>query len=131
MTLIVGFVLLAAFPSPARVETHTYLAGQDVPRARPRPALPPAPRTRVWKRYGNAGLLPVTIRDDGQKIYLTWSKGQPMPAVFIVNKRGREEMVNGFMRGSDFVIDDVVDHLVFRLDDGRAEAKRVWERSRR
>lgn len=77
-----------------------------------------------WKLTGNRELMPSSIRDDGSKIYLEWSDDQAIPAVLAIDRLKREEMVNGYMRGSVFTIDRIYDHLIFRLDKVSAEARR-------
>jgi type IV secretion system protein VirB9 len=77
-----------------------------------------------WKLAGNRELMPVSIRDDGTKTYLEWNPDQAIPAVLAIDRLKREEMINGYMRGSVFTIDRVYDHLVFRLDKASADARR-------
>lgn len=89
----------------------------------------PAPQI-AWKLSGNRELLPSSIRDDGSKTYLEWSPDQAIPAVLAIDRLKREEMINGYMRGSVFTIDRVYDHLVFRLDKVFAEARRKVVKSR-
>lgn len=82
-----------------------------------------------YKLTGNKGLRPISIRDDGSKTYIQWSSEQPIPAVFALDRLGREEMVDGYMRAGIFTIDRIHDRLVFRIDNTKAEAKRPKERS--
>jgi type IV secretion system protein VirB9 len=82
--------------------------------------LPPG----AWKLKGDKALMPSMIRDDGMKVIMQWSITQAIPAVFALDDRGQEQMVNGYMRGDTFVIDRVYDHLVFRIDKASAHADR-------
>ena len=75
-------------------------------------------------------MLPSSIRDDGSKTYREWSPVKAIPAVLAIDRLKREEMINGYMRGSVFTIDRVYDHLVFRLDKVFAEARRKVVKSR-
>lgn len=84
----------------------------------------------VWVLAGNSELRPSAIRDDGAKTYLEWPASLPIPAIFAADRLGREEMVNGFMRGTTFVIDRVFERLVFRIDGAMAEARREPARRR-
>lgn len=101
-----------------------------VPRAARAPKLPAEQGGMVWVLAGNSALRPSSIRDDGAKTYLEWPASLPIPAVFAADRLGREEMVNGFMRGTTFVIDRVFDRLVFRIDQAVAEARREPARRR-
>lgn len=95
------------------------------------PSTPAASESFVWALSGNRELRPSSIRDDGRKIYLDWPPSDPIPAVFAVDRLGREEMVNGFMRGGSYVIDRVYERLVFRIDKAEAGARRKPVRERK
>lgn len=84
----------------------------------------------VYQLSGDRRLLPISIRDDGRRIYLRWGASQALPAVFAVGDQGREEVVNGYMRDDVFVIDRVYGRLVFRIDKARAFANRKLARAR-
>lgn len=103
-------------------------------------ALPGAPK--VWsppvivppgayRLSGDKEVLPSTIRDDGRKVYIQWAASQPLPAVFALDARGREEMIDGYMREGTFTIDHLVEKLVFRLDKARGEARRIARKAAR
>jgi type IV secretion system protein VirB9 len=77
-----------------------------------------------WKLKGDQALAPVMIRDDGAKVSIRWSSTQAIPAVFALDDRGQEQMVNGYMRGDAFVIDRIFEHLVFRIDKAVVHADR-------
>lgn len=76
-----------------------------------------------YKLSGDRSVLPASIRDDGRKVYMQWPASQPLPAVFALNRRGKEEMVEAYMRDNVLTIDHLVEELVFRLD--RLEGKAV------
>jgi len=84
-----------------------------------------------WKLIGNRELWPSIVRDDGAKTFIEWPNDVPLPAVFALDRLGREEMVNGYMRGSFFTIDRVYDRLMFRIDKTSAEAQRKATRPRK
>ncbi|WP_037521643.1 TrbG/VirB9 family P-type conjugative transfer protein [Sphingobium yanoikuyae] len=89
----------------------------------------PAPQSTMetgrYQLSGNRELRPSAIHDDGQRTYMQWPSDQALPAVFALDRLGREEMVNGFMRDDWFTIDRIHDHLVFRIDKAKAEARRL------
>jgi len=93
---------------------------------RPRVWTPPVVvQPGTYKLSGHKDLYPSSIRDDGRKIYLQWSASQPIPAVFALNRQGREEMVDGYMREGTFTLDRLYDELVFRIDKAQAHARRI------
>lgn len=84
-----------------------------------------------YKLSGKRELRPTSIRSDGRKTFIQWAPDQSIPAVFGLDRLGREEMVDGYMRGGIFTIDRVHDRLVFRIDDSKAEAARSGQGVRR
>lgn len=82
-----------------------------------------------YRLSGNRELLPTSIHDDGAKTYMQWAPDKAMPAVFALDRLGREEMVDGYMRSGSFTIDRVHERLVFRVDDIKAEARRRIEKA--
>jgi type IV secretion system protein VirB9 len=80
-------------------------------------------RESSWRLSGNRELWPSAIREDGVKTYLEWRSDQALPAVFALDRLGREEIVNGYMRSGVFTIDRVYDRLVFRIDKAHAAAR--------
>lgn len=83
-----------------------------------------APGMATYSLKGAALLRPVRIGDDGTHTYIQWAEDQPIPAVFALDPRGTEQIVDGYMRGDLFTIDRVYPRLVFRIDRDRAEARR-------
>ena len=100
--------------------------------AAPISAPPPGPPARpgTWAIKGDKALLPSAIHDDGAKISIQWTSAQAIPAVFALDERGQEQIVNGYMRGDEFVIDRVFEHLVFRIDKAVVHADRSEARSK-
>lgn len=90
-----------------------------------------ATQASLYKLTGNKELRPSSIRDDGSKTYIQWNRDQPIPGVFALDRLGREEMVDGYMRDGTFTIDRIHDRLVFRIDDIKAQAARPVEKLRR
>ena len=88
-------------------------------------------RTAMWKLSGSKELLPASIRDDGTHVYIQWGATQAIPAVFAIERRGSEEMVNDYMRNGAFTIDRVYDDLVFRIDKISATARRIKVKPKR
>jgi type IV secretion system protein VirB9 len=91
------------------------------------------PAGAVAGRYrlsGARALRPSRISDDGIHTYIEWPRDRSLPAVYAIDERGQESIVNGMMRDDLFVIDAVVHRLVFRIDRDVARAERVEERGR-
>jgi type IV secretion system protein VirB9 len=78
----------------------------------------------TYRLKGDRNIRPLTVADDGERTYVEWAKDQPLSAVFGIGATGEEEVVNGYMRGSLYVIDRVYPELVFRMDKDKAEAER-------
>ncbi len=102
----------------------------------PRPAAPeavaPATATAV-ARYvlsGARALRPSAISDDGVHTYVEWAANVSLPAVYAIDDRGKEALVNGMMRDGLFVIDGISQRLIFRIDRRTARAERKLPRSR-
>lgn len=81
--------------------------------------------TGRYRVSGASALRPSAISDDGRRTFIEWPADVALPAVYAVNARGQEELVNGNMRDGLYVIDSVVPHLVFRIDSAVARAKRL------
>jgi type IV secretion system protein VirB9 len=79
-------------------------------------------------RYRVAGaraIRPAAVSDDGDKTYIEWMPDQSMPAVFSLDGKGKEILVDGMVRDGRYVVDSVHAHLVFRLDKQVATATRL------
>ncbi|WP_133366469.1 TrbG/VirB9 family P-type conjugative transfer protein [Qipengyuania sediminis] len=96
-----------------------------LPLAAPAP-LPTMPGIAVWtyRVKGHAEVRPTSIRDDGVRTVISFAEGAPLPAVFAIGASGEEQVVNGYMRSGQFVIDEVCSELVFRIDGKKAVARR-------
>lgn len=82
--------------------------------------------SKVW-RYrlrGDKEVRPLAIRDDGKRTFVEFAPRQALPAIFAIGPSGKEQVVNGHMRGGIFVIDRVWQRLVFRIDKEKATARR-------
>ena len=90
-----------------------------------------AVKSSLYKLTGTKALRPASIRDDGSKTYIQWSSNQPIPGVFALDRLGREEMVDGYMRDGTFTIDRIYNRFVFRIDNSEAQAARPDEKVRR
>ncbi|UVO52822.1 TrbG/VirB9 family P-type conjugative transfer protein [Sphingomonas sp. SUN039] len=78
-----------------------------------------------YRLSGARAVRPSRISDDGRRTYIEWPGEAALPAVYAVNARGQEELVNGNMRDGLYVIDSVVPRLVFRIDAALARATRI------
>ena len=77
-----------------------------------------------YRVKGDPAVRPASIRDDGARTVIAFPEGAALPAVFAIGPSGSEQVVNGYMRGDAFVIDEVWTELVFRIDAKKATARR-------
>ena len=84
-----------------------------------------------YKLGGTRAIRPSQIDDDGEKTYIVWPADKPLPAIFAIDEKGREMLVDGYMRDGQYVIDSVKQKLLFRLDKDVANAVRVKPKVRR
>jgi type IV secretion system protein VirB9 len=94
------------------------------------PAEPEAVAEGRYRVSGERSLRPSRISDDGRHTYIEWPRDRALPAVYALDDRGQEALVNGMMRDDLYVIDSVVPRLVFRIDRHVARAVRVVPRAR-
>jgi type IV secretion system protein VirB9 len=88
-------------------------------------ATAPVPEPGRYKLGGIKALRPSQIDDDGVHTYIIWPADRPLPAIFAIDAKGQEMLVDGAMRNGQYVIDDVKQRLVFRLDKDVATATRL------
>lgn len=84
--------------------------------------------TGRYRLSGARALRPAAISDDGTRTYIDWPEDRMLPAVFTIDAQGREALANGHMRGRLYVIDSVVERLIFRIDGSIARAVRIAPR---
>lgn len=82
----------------------------------------------VYKLSGAKSLRPSAMGDDGVHTYIEWPGDMTLPAVYALDERGRETLVNGMMRNAIFVVDSVAQRFVFRIDRQTARAEREMSR---
>ena len=80
-----------------------------------------------YRLSGEQSLRPSRISDDGQHTYIEFPRDAAIPAIYAVDERGSESLVNGMMRDDLYVIDSVVQRLVFRIDQHVAHATRLQQ----
>jgi type IV secretion system protein VirB9 len=78
----------------------------------------------TYRLSGARALRPSWIGDDGVRTYIEWPDDAALPAVFTLDRHGREALVNGHMRDGRYVIDSVLPKLLFRIDGSVARATR-------
>lgn len=89
-------------------------------------------RASHYKIGGDRLLRPASITDDGERTYISWPKGSPIPAVYAPDGLGNEALVNGMMGIDDvYVVDGAPRRLTFRIDRNVAYAERLKRPSRR
>nr|WP_295238488.1 TrbG/VirB9 family P-type conjugative transfer protein [uncultured Brevundimonas sp.] len=84
-----------------------------------------------YRLSGARGARPQALDDDGLRTYIEWRQNAPVPAVFAIDERDAETLLQGQMRDGRFVIDAVYRNLVFRLDGQTARATRQTPRGDR
>lgn len=78
-----------------------------------------------YRLSGDRIIRPERLFDDGRRTFIQWREDQTLPAVFGLGADGKEEAVNGHMRGTYFTLDRVYRNLVFRIDSIEAKARRL------
>jgi type IV secretion system protein VirB9 len=89
------------------------------------------PQLGTYRQSGDASVRPFLISDDGARTFISFGEDQAVPAIFAVGPSGKEEMVDGYIRGGVYTLDRVYNTLVFRIDKDVAKAKRLIKRGRR
>jgi type IV secretion system protein VirB9 len=84
------------------------------PARNPYAILDPARLRFGWRAKGDRKLLPARIYDDGLATFLTWPRGQPLPAILVRDDQGVEGPVNFAARGDVIVVDGVPREIVLR-----------------
>lgn len=80
-----------------------------------------------YRLSGEASLRPSRMSDDGEHTYIQFPRDAAIPAIYSIDERGTESLVNGMMRDDVYVIDAVVPRLIFRIDQHVARATRLQQ----
>lgn len=89
-------------------------------------------RLSRYKAGGDRNLIPSQISDDGHRTYIAWPKAAELPAVYAIDRTGKEYLVNGMMDMDDlYIIDGAPLSFVFRIDGKSAWARRINPRKTR
>ncbi len=91
----------------------------------------PTPGAGRYRLSGARGARPAAIDDDGVRTYIEWRPQQPLPALFALDERGAETLLQGQVREGRYVIDAVHRTILFRLDRQVARATRLPPREDR
>lgn len=91
----------------------------------------PMPISGHYRLTGSRPLRPGAVSDDGRSTFVEWRPDQTLPAVFALDERRREILLDGHMRDGRYVIDGVYQTLLFKLDRQVARAARTISRSGR
>jgi type IV secretion system protein VirB9 len=83
-----------------------------------------APAVGRYKFSGDKRLRPTGMHDDGVHTYIDWPADMPLSAIYVINERGQETLVDSSIRNDQIVIDSVHKCIVFRRDGARATATR-------
>jgi type IV secretion system protein VirB9 len=69
---------------------------------------------------GSPALTPARVFDDGHVTYFEMAPDAEIPAIFLLNAQGEEEVVNSQVRGGFTVVDQLANAFVLRFGDERA-----------
>ncbi|HJU08337.1 MAG TPA: P-type conjugative transfer protein VirB9 [Rhodanobacteraceae bacterium] len=75
---------------------------------------PPKPINWNYYACGERALWPSEVYDDGRFTYLRFPNAQEIPGVFIINADHTESLVNGEMRGDQYVVQATTRKLILR-----------------
>jgi type IV secretion system protein VirB9 len=92
---------------------------------------PPPVEAGSYRLSGARALRPSAISDDGVRTSIAWGAQQTLPAVFALDERGDEVLLDGYMREGLYIVDAVHPTLLFRLERQTARATRIRPRSAR
>ncbi len=122
---------LYALSTPAPDMPYTVQFHYPPPSAAPQGAqfVDVSAASRRLSRYrisGDQEIRPAAVTDDGQRTFIRWPVGSPIPAVYAPDRSGKEALVNGMMGTDDiFVVDGAPQKLIFRMDHNVARADRI------
>jgi type IV secretion system protein VirB9 len=88
-------------------------------------AAPPVMAEGQYQMKGERSLWPLSIMDNGQFTALRWEDGAPLPAVYKQDAHAKLALVNGTMHDGSYIIEGVLDRMVFVLGKLRASATRI------
>jgi len=77
-----------------------------------------------YRLRGDKTLFPLSMSDDGHRTTITWDRQASLPAIFAVDDRRREALINGRMVDGDYVIEGTARRYIFRIGDRQAVATR-------
>ena len=78
----------------------------------------------TYRLSGDKTLWPTAMSDDGTFTSIMWAPDATMPAVYKIDARGKEAIVNGAVRDGVYVIEGTAQRFVFRLGKAVAVARR-------
>lgn len=97
----------------------TYPAAERVPEAEE------AAESTRYRLRGDRSLWPIAMSDDGKFTSMAWADNASIPAIYLVDARNREALVNGLVRDGAYVVEGVARRIVFKLGKARATATRM------
>jgi type IV secretion system protein VirB9 len=125
---------LASLPAPSLDMPYTVQFRYPAPKAAAQDGqyVDVASATQRISRYkvsGDRELWPERMTNDGQHTFIIWPRTASIPAVYAIDARGQDVLVNGMMGTDDiYVVDGVPDRLKFRIDNSVAYAVRSTHR---
>lgn len=121
------FELSTSFGATAETPFIVRFLYPEVPQTTMTDASSPSEQGR-YRLSGSRSLQPGAVSDDGRSTFIEWRPDQTLPAVFALDERRREILLDGHMRDGRYVIDGVHRTLLFRLDRQVARAVRAAPR---
>lgn len=90
------------------------------------PATPVSQSVQVasYRLSGDKALFPIAMSDDGRRTTVTWDRKASLPAIFAIDGRGKEALINGRMIDGDYVVEGTAARYVLRLGKQHATARR-------
>jgi type IV secretion system protein VirB9 len=76
-----------------------------------------------WQTRGEKKLIPSRIFDDGNAVYLSWSKDTPLPAILTMAEDRKEGPLSYQMKGDYIVVSPIPQNLVLRYGSRMAQ---IW-----
>jgi len=73
-----------------------------------------------WRSKGERKLIPSRVFDDGNSVYLSWSRETPLPAILTMSEDRKEGPLSYRMSGDYIVVSPVPQNMVLRYDSRMA-----------
>ena len=78
----------------------------------------------AYKYTGSSALFPRLMSDNGKFTSIYWTRDTELPAVFVVDRAGKESAAAFRVAGQGIIVEGVHDRIIFRLGKDKAVAQR-------